>query len=138
MEFASDETAGDAKGERGVIGGTEVGTPQGDAGVGDTCDAGVKSPVFIEIIDGDGVFDGELHGSVGENGVVAHDADAFDMVDGERQDEFFVALDAEGEVIPLDKETRGGQVEDILDDFGHGYFQLLDEGGHIATGLLGR
>ncbi len=110
VDFSGDEAAGDGEGFFGGIGCAELGAAEGDAGVGDSCDAGAEASVFVEVVDGDGVLEGELHGSVGEDDFVAHDADAFDMVDGEGEDAFFFPFDDEGQVVALDEKAWRGEV----------------------------
>jgi len=119
MQFTCDHAASDPQAKCAVIGCTKLGPAEGDACVWNACDARMEATVFVEIIDGEGMLDGELHGAVSQDDVVSHDANTFDVMHGQRKEEFFLSLDAEGQVIPLNKKPCGRQVKDILDDFWH-------------------
>jgi hypothetical protein len=137
VDFSGHDVTGDGGAAGGVIGSAKLDATEGDAGIGHPGHAGLEASPVGQVVDCGALFptEGESGGSDADG--VAENAEGFEEVDGEG--EFFDAgglflgaffwrelgrvkgnFDLEGEVVASDEGARSGQVEGVLDDFGHG------------------
>jgi len=66
------------------------------------------------------MFKRELHGPVTEEDFLPHHAHALDMVNRQGENQRTFALDAKREMVSLDVEPGGCEIENVLDNFRHG------------------
>lgn len=132
VEFSCHNTAANLGAQRAIVTGTKLRTPQGDTRIGHTRDAGMESAILIQIIDGDRVLQSQPHRPGTEQDLRAEHTNALHMVNRKRELELTLELDPKREMIPRDIESGSGEVENVLDDFGHD-LKVSVEGGWLRV-----